>query len=155
MLPVVADGLPRVWRVPPWQVSTLILLVAAGAAVLIYVQPPLYGVILCLVLIAGCGYPALCGLRYRLAADEEGVWVRRLLSYDVVEWAHLAAIRVIMPRAGTVTIRLVEDDGAQLDVPPSLVLPGRPGSVHTARGHVGRIADELRDIAVGQGSPLG
>jgi hypothetical protein len=139
--------LPRIWRIPPWQPAALFLAVSALAALDIYGHPGtgvLAATAFLAVLLMCLGIAAA---RYLLVADEDGIWVRGLLAEHGVLWDDLRNVHIVDARRGATTVRLYRRDGTYVDVPPSLLLPGRPTKVEKARAMVHGVGAELEQYA--------
>lgn len=139
--------LPRVWRIPPWQPAALILLATALLALDLYADlstpaRATAGLIALAALVA-----AGCGARFLLVADDDGIWVRRILGERLVEWPDVANVETIVVSRNAMTVRITRADGTHLDVPPSLVQPALPTGMRKARRAIGAVATQLAELA--------
>ena len=145
--PVGAPGLPRVWRIPPWQPAALILLATALLALDLYADlstaaKATAGLIALAALVA-----AACAARFLLVADDDGIWVRRILGERLVEWPDVANVETIVLNRNAMTVRITRADGTHLDVPPALVQPALPTGMRKARRAIGVVATQLMELA--------
>jgi hypothetical protein len=137
------DAAPLIWRVPPYQPAALFLVVCAAAAVNIYAHPShnirlvtlFFGVV-------ALGY-AIAALRMHLIADSDGVAVRRFRREVWIPWVQVGDIEVVDGVRGASTVRVSRVDGTYVDVPPSLLQPGKPTSKVAARALLEVVARQL------------
>ena len=139
--------LPCEWRIPPWQPAALFLAVSALLALDIYGHPSLRVLIVTGFLAVVFLCLAVPAARYLLVADEDGVWVRGLLSERGMRWRELRDIDLVDGRRGAGTMRIYRVDGTFLDVPPSLLLPTLPTKIERARGVIRGVAGQLEMLA--------
>ena len=100
-------------------------------------------VALAIAALAGAGM----AMRFLLVADDDGIWVRRLFSEQLVEWPDLSTIDVVQVHANTPTLRITRVSGTHIDVPPTLVQPTLPTGMKKARTLVAAVAQRLLAIA--------
>lgn len=144
--------LPQVWRIPPWQPAALFLAVSALTALDIYRHPG-SGVLIAtgfLALLLLC--LGIAAARYLLVADEDGIWVRGLLGEQGVLWDDVRNVHIVDARRGSTTVRIYRRDGTYVDVPPSLLLPGRPTRIEKARAIVRGVGAQLEQYVSRHGS---
>jgi len=151
-VPDVADShpgtaLPQIWRVPPWQPAALILVATALLALVMYANFAVGPALMMGVLAAAALVAAGLAVRYVLVADEDGIWVRRLFSVQIVDWNELSTIETVHVHANTLTLRITRVDGTHVDVPPTLLQPALPTSIRRARAMVGTVGQRLLAIA--------
>jgi hypothetical protein len=151
-VPDVADSqpgtaLPQIWRVPPWQPAALILVATVLLALVMYgdlaISPALLLGALAAVALVGAGL----AVRFVLVADDEGIWVRRVFSVQLVEWNDLSTIETVHVHANTPTLRITRVSGLYVDVPPTLLQPALPTRIRKARAGVGVVGQRLLAIA--------
>lgn len=151
-VPDVADShpstaLPRVWRVPAWQASALILVATVLLALVMYgdfriATTAMMGAVAAVALVG-----AALAVRYLLVADDDGIWVRRIFSVQLVEWNEVSKIDMVHVHANTPTLRIERVDGTHVDVPPTLLQPALPTNIRKTRAMVGMVARQLVMIA--------
>ena len=151
-MPDVADShsgttLPQVWRVPPWQPAALILVATVLLALVMYGDFKLGPTLMMAALAAAALVGAALAVRFVLVADDDGIWVRRLFSVQVVEWDEVSKIEMVHVHANTPTLRIDRVDGTHVDVPPTLLQPALPTGIRKARAMVGAVAQRLLAIA--------
>jgi hypothetical protein len=142
---------PIVWRTPQIVAAALFLITAALVAVALYVH---LGTAVRLglgALALGFGAAGAFAARQVLVADDEGVFVRRLLRSESPDWSEVDRIIVVRTGKTGMTIALNLTTGRQLLVPPSLVLPTTPHGLTSTHalleskarqlGQLGRIED--------------
>jgi hypothetical protein len=134
---------PLSWRVPPYQPALLMLVVCGAAALNIYGHPSETVRILTLALgVLALGL-AVAALRMYLQVDDEGVLVRYLLRPSWLPWPEIARVEVVSGVRGADTLRVVRHDGSYVDIPPSLLQPGRPTSKPRAFAQLTSIGNEI------------
>ena len=118
---------PIAVKIPSWQTATL--LIVAAAALFLTIYPHFYAGLR--ILCGMAGVAALVGavVAYRafLVVDEEGIGTRGWFGEHSVDWADLNRLEVA-PHRGSLTVRVVRENGSTFDVPPALVLPLKPTS---------------------------
>ena len=131
------------WRVPPYQPAVLLLLVCAAAGLNIYGHPSATVRMVTLSLgILAFGF-AVVALRMHLIADDDGVAVRRVRREAWLPWPTVADVELIDIR-GASTVRVTRTDGTFVDVPPSLLQPGKPTSKRTAQAQVEHVVRQVK-----------
>jgi hypothetical protein len=139
-----------VWRIPPWQPAALIVLATVLIAIDIYGRPS-PGLMLMAGFVAAAALVAAgCAVRYLLVADEDGIWVRRVFTQELVEWHDVAHIEMTTAHRNGMTVRITRVSGAYVDVPPSLLLPTLPMNMRKVRSIVHGTATYLSDLAAEQ-----
>jgi hypothetical protein len=141
-----------VWRIPPWQPALLILLATGLIALELYADLSVGARIMNAVIAAASLIGACLALRYLLVADTDGIWVRRLVHEELVEWDDVANVDVTLTRRNASTVRVTRRNGSYVDVPPSLVLPTVPTSIRKARSLMSDVARTLLGLAAQQSS---
>ena len=144
------QSLPLVWRIPPWQPAVLILLATVLLGLVSYGHFSLGPEQMMGLIAAAALVCAGFALRLLLVADDDGIWVRRVLREQLVEWRDVASVEMTALRGSTVTVRITRANGSHVDVPPSLLLPTLPTSIRKVRSVVHRTATELGAIAAGR-----
>ena len=135
---------PLIWRVPPYQPAVLLLLVCAAAALNIYGHPSATVRLVTLALgVVAFGF-AVVALRMHLIADDDGVAVRYLRSEAWLPWPTVAQIEVVDDVRGASTMRVTRADGTHVDVPPSLLQPGKPTSKRTAQAQLENVVRQVK-----------
>jgi hypothetical protein len=133
-----------VWRIPAYQPALLMLVLCVAAALNIYGHPSTVARIFTLGFGVLCGGLAVVALRLQLVANDDGISVRQLIGEAWLPWTELANLEVVPEVRGSPTLRLNRTDGTFVDVPPSLLQPGRPTSKQRARGQLDGAARQLR-----------
>jgi hypothetical protein len=151
-VPDVADShpstaLPQFWRVPPWQAAALILVATVLLALIIYGDFPLAPEVMLGAVAAAALVGAGLAVRFLLVADDDGIWVRRVFSEQLVEWDEVATIEMVHVHANTPTLRIERSNGTHVDVPPTLLQPALPTNIGKTRALVGTVARQLLMIA--------
>ena len=141
--PALDTDQPLSWRVPPYQPALLMLVVCAVAALNIYGHPSQTVRVVTLALGALALALAVFALRMYLRVDAEGVVVRYLLRPSWLAWSEIARVEVVSGVRGSDTVRLVRHDGSYVDVPPSLLQPGRPTSKPRALAQLTSIGNQI------------
>lgn len=142
--------LPTEWRIPPWQPAALILVVTGLAALDIYGSPSSAVRVITVFLAVLLLVFAILAIRYLLVADDQGIWVRNILSETGVPWDDLRDVDVIDSKRGASTLRIYRRDGTFVDVPPALLQPGLPTKIDKARAMVRGVAAQLELLAAAQ-----
>jgi hypothetical protein len=110
----------------------LLLLTTICAAVLLYGHPPaLLGLALAVAALVSFA-AAMFELRMHLIVDDYGVAVRYLGRESWILWHDIRTVRVVSGVRGAQTVRVERVDRSYVDVPPSLLMPGRPVTKPTA-----------------------
>ncbi|MDT4926880.1 MAG: hypothetical protein QOG01_4593 [Pseudonocardiales bacterium] len=146
-------SLPQAWHIPPWQPAALLVLTSALAALDIYGRPSTIVMIAAAIVAVAALVAAVCALRYVLIADEDGIWVRRLLTVVLVEWPDVARVEMTTAHRNGMTVRITRHNGSYVDVPPSLLLPTVPTTMPRARSLIHGVATSLNDLAAARQSP--
>jgi hypothetical protein len=134
---------PLIWKVPPWQVAVLFLLVAACAATDIYLRPAgSTALVTGLIGVVGFGL-AVAGMRMYLVVDGEGAAVRFVGAEKWLPWPEVARVEVVSGVRGADTIRFVRTDGSYVNVPPALLQPSAPTSRPSARHRLREVARQI------------
>jgi hypothetical protein len=150
-VPDVADNhahtaLPQIWRIPAWQPAALILVATGLIALVMYghfaIGPGLMMGVIAAAALVGAGV----AMRFLLVADDDGIWVRRLFSEQLVEWHEVSSIETVHLHANTPTLRIARTNGTHVDVPPTLLQPALPTGIRKARALVGTVGRQLLAI---------
>ncbi|MGH8860276.1 MAG: hypothetical protein ACRDVG_03405 [Jatrophihabitantaceae bacterium] len=141
------SALPLVWRIPPWQPAALILLATVLIAFLLYGSPSLGASVAMGVVALAALASAAFAARLLMVADDDGIWVRRALGVQLVEWAEVSTVEAVPIRGNTMTVRITRTTGTYVDVPPSLLLPTLPTAIRKVRSIVHGTALQLADLA--------
>lgn len=140
-------ALPLVWRIPPWQPAALILTASVLLALVIYGHfspgPTLMMVVVAVAAVISAGI----AIRLLFVADEDGLWIRRSWSQELVEWHDVATIEMVAVHGNTVTVRITRRNGSHADVPATLLMPTLPTGIVTVRSRVHAVAVRLTAVA--------
>jgi len=114
-VPDVADNhahtaLPQIWRIPAWQPAALVLVATGLIALVMYghfaIGPGLMMGVIAAAALVGAGV----AMRFLLVADDDGIWVRRLFSEQLVEWHEVSSIETVHLHANTPTLRIARSN---------------------------------------------
>lgn len=142
--------LPLVWRIPPWQPAALIVVATVLLALVLYGHFSAGPVLMMVVVAVAALVSAGLALRLLFVADDDGLWIRRSTSQQLVEWHDIASIDMVPVRGNTVTVRITRRNGSFADVPPTLLLPTMPTGIAKVRSRVHAVALRLTAIAADQ-----
>ena len=140
-------SLPQVWRIPPWQPAALLMLTTVLAAVDIYLRPSTIPAVAAAFVAVSALVAAVCALRYLLVADEDGLWVRHVVSETLVEWQDVERVEMTTAHRSGMTVRITRHNGSYVDVPPSLLLPTLPTTLPKTRSRIHSVATRLNALA--------
>jgi hypothetical protein len=124
-----------------------LLLTTVLAAVDIYARPSIIPLLAAAFFAGAALLGAVCAIRFLLVADDDGIWVRRLISVTLVEWSDVDYVALTTEHRSGMTVRINRRDGSHVDVPPSLLLPTVPTKIPTARAMVHGVANRLNALA--------
>ena len=138
-----SDAEPLIWRIPPWQPAVLLLITSACAALNIYAQPSVTVRIATIM----TGLAALCSavgaIRMYFVVDSDGIWIRRFVTGQLIEWDDVLAVKIVVLKHGNSTVRIVRGDSSEVDVPPSLLQPTMPTRNARAMAALGNVARQV------------
>ena len=137
-------------RPPAAQAAVLMLAVCGLAALNVYRHPPGAARVFTIALALACLGAAVASLRMFLVADADGVRVRFLLRTNRLPWSEVDRIDVVTGVRGAHTVRFGLRDGPPVDVPPSLLQPGRPTRAPVAMAQLRGLVRELEALRAGR-----
>jgi hypothetical protein len=134
---------PLTWRIPPWQPALLFLIAAGCAAANLYAHPSVGVRVATIAIAVAALVMAAPAVRMYLVVDDEGIGVRRLWRERSVDWDEFDRVEVVQRGFDSVTLRITCRDGRYLDVPQSLVMPGRPTGKTRVHAQLGDMARQI------------